>query len=101
MPVDRGRLGKDGDAAFLFEIVGIHGAFGNALVVSEGAGLLQKLVDEGGFAMVDVRDDRDITEVHVLVSGALRAAGQTAPPLSVARLLQVFSHLRKGTPPRK
>ncbi|CCV04643.1 hypothetical protein MESS2_1340046 [Mesorhizobium metallidurans STM 2683] len=95
LPVDRGRLGQDGDAAFLFEVVGIHGALGDALVVSEGAGLLQKLVDEGGFSMVDVRDDRDITNFHVLVSGALQAAGQKAPPLSVARLIQGFSHLRK------
>ena len=40
LPVDRGRLGQDGDAAFLFEIVGIHGALGDALVFAERAGLL-------------------------------------------------------------
>jgi hypothetical protein len=31
-----------------------------ALVVAERAGLLQQLVDEGGFAMVNVGDDRDV-----------------------------------------
>jgi hypothetical protein len=46
--------------------------------------------------MVDVRDDRDITNFHVVVSGALQAAGQKALPLSVARLIQGFSQLRKG-----
>ena len=95
LPVDRRRLGQDGDAAFLFEVVGIHGALGDALVVAEGAGLPEQLVDEGGFSMVDVRDDRDITNFHVLVSEALQAAGQKAPPLSVARLIQGFSQLRK------
>ncbi len=95
LPVDRGRLGEDGDAAFLFEVVGIHGALGDALIVAEGAGLPEQLVDEGGFSMVDVRDDRDITDFHVVVSGALQAAGQKALPLSVARLIQGFSQLRK------
>ncbi|CAH2395831.1 conserved hypothetical protein [Mesorhizobium ventifaucium] len=45
--------------------------------------------------MVDVRDDRDITNFHVVVSGALQAAGQKALPLSVGRLIQGFSQLRK------
>ncbi len=72
LPVDRGRLGEDGDAAFLFEVVGIHGAFGDALVLAERAGLAQKLVDERGFPMVDVRDDRDVSDVHDMVSGVLR-----------------------------
>ena len=96
LPVDRGRLGQDGDAALLFEVVGIHDALGDALVVAEGAGLLQQLVDEGRLAMVDVRDDRDVADFHVLVSGALRAAGQRRCHLSVARLIQGFSQLRKG-----
>ncbi|TGS16516.1 ATP-binding protein, partial [Mesorhizobium sp. M1C.F.Ca.ET.187.01.1.1] len=39
-------------------------ALGDALVVSERPGLLQKLVDQGGLSMVDVRDDRDIYRVH-------------------------------------
>ena len=65
LPDDGGRLGKNGDAAFLFEIVGVHDAFCNALVLAEGAGLLQKLVDEGGFPMVNVRDDRDVAKCHM------------------------------------
>ena len=62
LPDDRGRLGEDGDAALALEIVGIHGALGDALVLAEGAGLLQQPVDQGGLAMVDVGDDRDVAQ---------------------------------------
>jgi len=61
-PLDRGRLGENGDAPFFFEIVAVHRALFHALVVTEGPGLAEKLVDEGGLAMVDVRDDGDITQ---------------------------------------
>ena len=36
----------------------------DGLVVAEGARLLEKLVDQRGLAMVDVRDDRDVAKVH-------------------------------------
>ena len=60
----RGALGEDGDAALALEVVGIHGALGNLLVLAEGAGLLQQLVDQCRLAMVDVRDDRDVAKGH-------------------------------------
>ena len=63
-PDQRGDLGEDGDAALALEIVGIHGALFDALVVAEGAGLLEQHVDQGGFAMVDVGNDRDIAQRH-------------------------------------
>ena len=69
VPDDRCRLGQNRDAAFFFQIVGIHDAFGHALVVAERAGLLQKLVNEGRFAMVNVRDDRDVADFHEVNSG--------------------------------
>ena len=43
---------------------GIHHPFGDALIVAEGARLLQQAVDERGLAMVDVGDDGDIAEFH-------------------------------------
>ncbi len=64
LPDDRGRLGEDGDAAFLFEIVRIHDALGDALVLAEGARLTQEAVDERGLAMVDVGDDGDVAQLH-------------------------------------
>ena len=64
LPDDRGRLGQDGDAALLLEIVRIHRALFHALVFAEAAGLGEELVDEGGLAVVDVGDDGDISQLH-------------------------------------
>ena len=64
VPEDRRRLGEDGDAALALEIVGIHRALGDLLVLAEGAGLLQQAVDQRGLAMVDMGDDRDVAQVH-------------------------------------
>jgi hypothetical protein len=60
---DGGVLRQDGDPAFLFQVVGVHYALVNRLVVAEGAGLFEELVDQRGFAMVDVRDDGDVAEL--------------------------------------
>ena len=57
-------FGQDRDAAFAFEIVGIHRPFRDRLVFAKSAGLFQKFVDQRGFAVVDVSDDRDIAQVH-------------------------------------
>ena len=64
LPDQRGRLGEDGNAALAFEVVGIHCPLGDALIVAERAGLLQKAVDQGGFAMVDMGNDGDVAQVH-------------------------------------
>jgi hypothetical protein len=61
-PFDAGALGENGDPAFLFEIARIHRAFFHPLVVAESAGLAEKLVHQRGFAVVNVGDDRDISQ---------------------------------------
>ena len=78
LPFDAGGLGEDGDPALAFEVVGVHGALGHGLVGAEGARLFQKLVDKRGLAMVNVRDDRDIAEVHTM---GLSGKAELAPPL--------------------
>ena len=67
LPDDRGALGEDGDAALALQVVGIHGALGDLLVVAEGAALLQQAVDQRGLAMVDVGDDGDVADVHKML----------------------------------
>ena len=67
LPLHRGRLGENGDAALALQIVGIHRALGHALVVAKGAGLLQQAIDQRGLAVVDVGDDGDVAEVHGLL----------------------------------
>ena len=63
-PVDRGRLGENGDPALLFEVVRIHRALFDTLVVAESAGLAEELIDQRRLAVIDVRDDRHVAEAH-------------------------------------
>ena len=79
VPLDGRVLGQDGDAAFLFERVRVHDAFGDDRTGVERAGLLQELVDKSGLAVVDMRDDRDVAKVlrgvrrHLVRQGPERA----------------------------
>ena len=63
-PFDAGAFGEDGDPALLFEVVRIHRPLLHALIVAEGAGLAEQLVDQGGLAVIDVGDDRHVAEAH-------------------------------------
>ena len=54
-------LRENGDAAFAFQIVGVHHAFSNLLIGAEGAGAAKQAVHHRGLAVVDVRDDRNVT----------------------------------------
>jgi hypothetical protein len=44
-------------------VVRVHDTLDHLLVRSKGAGLAQQLVNQRGFAMVNVRDDRDVTKM--------------------------------------
>ena len=68
-PLDARALREDGDPALLFEVVRIHRPLLDPLVVAEGAGLAEELVDERRLAVVDVRDDRDVTQIHSIFPG--------------------------------
>ncbi len=56
-------LGRDRDALLALQVAAVHDAAGDVLVGSEGAGLVQHRVDQGGLAVVDVGDDRDVAQV--------------------------------------
>src|SRR3990167_4927188 len=60
--LDRTVLRQDRNAALFFKIIGIHHARIDVLIVAEGAGLTQQLIDQGRLAMVDVRDDGDVSD---------------------------------------
>ena len=64
LPLHRGRLGQNGDAALTLQVVGVHGAIGHLLVLAERAGLLEEFIDQGRLAVVDVGDDGDVTKIH-------------------------------------
>ena len=62
VPLNSGVLGEDGDATLLLQIVGIHHPLDVASAISQGAGLLQQLVHQGGFAVVNVGDNGNIAQ---------------------------------------
>ena len=61
--VDRTVLREDRDAALALEVVRVHDALGHVLVLAERSGLREQLVDQGGLAVIDVRDDRDVAQL--------------------------------------
>ena len=56
-------LRQNGDAALALLVVGVEHALLDLLVLAEGIGRAQKLVDEGRLAVVDVSDDGDVANV--------------------------------------
>ena len=60
--VHGGVLGKNGDAALAFQIVGVHDAVGHSLIGAEGATLPEHGVDQRGLAVVNVGDDGDVAD---------------------------------------
>ena len=61
VPTDRGALRVDRDAAFAFQVVRIHRPLLELTVSGDRLGLFQELVDQGGFPVVDVGDDGDVS----------------------------------------
>ena len=60
-------------AALALEVAGVHDALLDRLVFAENAALLEHFVDEGGLAVVDVGDYRDVAYVfHAFTSCGLR-----------------------------
>ena len=62
-PVNGSVLRFDGDAFFPFQVHGVHGPLGDSLVFTVGSASLKKLINEGGFAMVNVGDDGEVSEL--------------------------------------
>ena len=50
-------FGKNGDTSFSFNIIGVHDTFCHFLIGTEHAALFQKLIDQGGLAVVYMSDD--------------------------------------------
>ncbi len=54
-------FGQDGDAALPLDVAGIHHPLGHLLIVPESPALLEHLVHQGGLAVVDMRDDGNVS----------------------------------------
>ena len=72
-------VGLDGDAALALEVHGVED-LGLHLARGEGAGELEEPIGEGGLAVVDVRDDREVADVAWIhfVAGGLSIHVNTA-----------------------
>src|SRR5260364_47247 len=57
---NRAVLGENRNAAFFFQGIGIHHALGDRLILPECTRPAEHLIDQGGFAMIDMRDDGNI-----------------------------------------
>jgi methenyltetrahydromethanopterin cyclohydrolase len=55
-------VGLDGDAALAFKVHGVED-LGLHLAGGQRAGQLEEPVGEGGLAVVDMRDDREVADV--------------------------------------
>ncbi len=60
--LDGGVFGKDGDAALPLQIAGVHHALRHRLVFAEHSALPEHLIHQGGLAVIDVGDDRDVPD---------------------------------------
>src|SRR5579871_5263839 len=63
LPFETGILGGNGDAALLLELARIHHALANVLMRFKQPGLLEQVVDHGGFAMVNVCNNSHIANI--------------------------------------
>ena len=76
VPFHRSTLGENGDATLAFQVIAVHGAFVDFLVITKCAALFKQLVNQCGFAVINVCDDRDIAKLgHIyLMALPVRAA---------------------------
>src|SRR5699024_2099144 len=76
IPFDSGVFHEDGNPTLFLQIVGVHHALLGFGTRVERTGLLEQLVYQGGFTMVYVRDDGDITQFfdHNFASGIRNSA---------------------------
>ena len=55
-------LGEDGNAAFAFEVIGVHHAVHDFFTFMEGTALFEELVHQGCFTVVNVGDDGNVSD---------------------------------------
>ena len=63
IPLKRGIFGANGDALFAFKIHRIHDALLDFLIGAERPGLPQQLIYQRGLAVINVRNDAEVTDL--------------------------------------
>ena len=67
---NRGVLGQDGDALLALEDVRVHDQLADLLVRGKDVGLFEQGIDQGGLAVIDVGNDRHVSQVLATRGGA-------------------------------
>ena len=80
---DGGILGHDGDAALTLQVVAVEDALLHGLPLVEDPALLQHPVHQGGLAVVDVGDDRQVADMVLPYTIALDCSFQITHRLIV------------------
>ena len=60
---DRSVFGENGDAAFPFDVVGVHDTFGHGLPFPEYTALFQQFIHQRGFAMIYMGNNGNISDI--------------------------------------
>ena len=60
-----GVFGQNGNASFFFQIVGIHNALFHLLIFTEGTRLLEHSIHQGGFSVVNVSNNGDVSDILI------------------------------------
>ena len=64
--LDRAVLGIDGNASFPFEVVAVHDAVHNLLVILEDMALLQECIYKRRFSGIDMCDHRNVDNLLII-----------------------------------
>ena len=62
-------LGGNRDTTLFFKRIGIENAVGFISIKRHGSAIVEKRVDQSRLAMVDMRDDRDVSEIRICNGG--------------------------------
>ena len=65
-PLNADILGKDGDPALTLEVVVVQQEVVHLLIITEKLRSVKHVVYQGGFTVVNVGDDGDVAQIHVL-----------------------------------
>jgi hypothetical protein len=68
--VHGGVLGQDRDALFPFQVAAVHHTVLQITAFVQRTGLPQHGVNQGRLAVVDVRDNGDVAEIHAVECGS-------------------------------
>ena len=64
LPFHRRGLGQNGNPALALQIIAVHRPLADSLIVPEKTRLFEQFIHQSGLAMINVRDDRDIANIH-------------------------------------